>query len=570
MSSSLQEEVSVASSGNYWDIDGVRLWESTQPGLILYVPLQPSLATDQQQRYQLALTVERQWQEGTDQVTGATLSITTQLFGSQEFSAFEQQKQHWQQQLLSRGYGGEQNLTFAPLSLRQIQAQVLLDSQFGTVSLPRLDSQQAAPAGETSSFLLQLTAAGAHRWLEAMASRAEIPGTITFNYEYPQLLPPATAEVQVKGKGVFDYLASVLVRGDDGHYYGSQEQVEAAWQELIQRQLIAIELTQLLPPELNSLQGSLVQTFSDQARQHLFDLLFVLQGDPGTSHKLTWRSAEDVIDLHLVLSVTGGCTWLQGSMTGTLDQLCQGIDSSYVHSIYAEQSFPISITVQGDSLLRNVALSWSTDEGKLPEAIMFGSSGGQRDYTLTSRNPNQVTIRYQAKISFQPSQWSLVEINGAATVAEGGNRILLQPGNWIRHLQINFLLRQGNQIQPAADLSPGDYLVVNLSYSAPHLPQRIKAAARIAPTAPMQFTYLQDPQGRPGQLYFGAFGVLGGQIIRANDQPILTDEESVYILATAGSSNLQLVSRNSIVAENDSLLQRLLAGQMRLVIAQLP
>ncbi|NEO47034.1 MAG: hypothetical protein F6K55_24105 [Moorea sp. SIO4A3] len=159
-------------------------------------------------------------------------------------------------------------------------------------------------------------------------------------------------------------------------------------------------------------------------------------------------------------------------------------------------------------------------------------------------------------MGFTLAKWPVIEVEGAATVAEGGNQILLEPGKWICNLMIHLQIREGDQTKPPAELPRGDYLVVNISYNGPHLSTRIRESARISPLAPMRFTYLQDPKGRSSQLYLSANGVLDGQMIRVRQQRIHPDEENVYLLAS--HNGVQIVSQESPLPENNHSARRLL------------
>ncbi|NEO17268.1 MULTISPECIES: hypothetical protein [unclassified Moorena] len=525
MTSSFDTEIGIALSTSSWNVGDFRLFESTQPDVILYMPNRSFLVVNSDNKqYQATLTVFRKWDQGIDSVKGGALSFTATLMPQYDFLTQEALKQEWGREILKSGYFLGENLQFLPLPIRNIQVQILLDPSLGKVTIPEVEATSSVSAGETTSLLLDLTAKGAQKWVENIQSGTQLTGGLIFTYEYPQVLPQVQAQIHVKGKSIFANLSSVLKLKEDGYYYGTREEVDRAWEQLVQDQLIEIKLPEPLPPELTGMEENLLKTFAEQVQHDLFNRLFEPISNTetatigtadhpesptsGVMYKLTWREEMDAVELSFELSVDGGWTWLKGSVSKDFTTLFGEIDSSYINTIYQEQSFPVSITVQGDPLLSTVALSWSTDDGKVPEALVFGSEGGKLEYTLISRNPDKVTIPYQAKVGFKLAKWPVIEVEGAATVAEGGNQILLEPGKWICNLMIHLQIREGDQTKPPAELPRGDYLVVNISYTGPHLSTRIRESARISPLAPMRFTYLQDPKGRSSQLYLSANGVL--------------------------------------------------------------
>jgi hypothetical protein len=107
-----------------------------------------------------------------------------------------------------------------------------------------------------------------------------------------------------------------------------------------------------------------------------------------------------------------------------------------------------------------------------------------------------------------------------------------------------------------------DYLVCNVSYAGPHLPNPIRASARITMLEPVEFSYPLSPTGQLGQAKFSAFGVIGGKLRRSAEQNINFDEEAVFILAS--QSDIKLVSQASVMGESgDSLGRRLVEARAR-------
>lgn len=427
MSSLLQDELGVALSGVKWDIGNFRLWQSTQPDVILFVARQPALAISADGRYQFALTAFRQRQQGTDQIISGSASFSITSVTPHDDQTFEQ-KEQWRTELIKRGYSGSLNPEFKPLPIREGAVQVLLDPQLG----------KASPVGTQSgtySFLVELTALGAKQWVEGIENKTAISAEVQFTYEYPQISP------------------------------------SGSW---------------------------------------------------------NWVKADQIVEL---------------------TTLFEELDRSYINQVYTPTPYPVSIIVRGNAMLQTVALSWSASEGT-PELLVFDSAGGTAEYNLTSLNPDDVIIRYNGKVSFALAKWPVIETSGEATVAQGGNRIVLQPGQWVGRLTFHLIVREGNQIKPATELSKDDYLVVNISYQGSYLRIPVKDSARVTPREPIQFSYLKDPQGRPSQIQFSCFGLIGGHVVRAKEQLINFDD--VFILAS--KDGIQLGSKRSVISTDNTLV----------------
>ncbi|MBD2337014.1 hypothetical protein H6G64_08405 [Calothrix sp. FACHB-156] len=572
MSSTLQSEIGVSPSGLKWDIDNFRLWESTQADVILYIPLQPKLAINlENQRYQVGVSIFHQWQASQDNITGGHVNFTLTTKTELSPQAWEELQAKWLKEITKQGYSASLKPKFLPLHIRQLTAQILLDPQIGQVKQPG-ENNTTPDNSETCFLWLDLTAKGGVAWEQGLKLRRLPAADVQLEYEYPQLLPAISASIHVDGKRIYHAVTAVLKLGKDGYYYGDASQIQAAWANSVKEKAIDVELIGTLPAQLEATRQNLVNNFIEQTRQRLFNLLFLPQvgtvspsenGDNSTIYILQWQKDTDTLDLTFQLRVEGW-TWLKGYMNTDINTLFQNIDSSYINTVYQETSFPINVTVQGNPMISNVAISLSASEGKSPEALVFGSAGGTKEFLATSRKPEDVTITYQAKVSFTSATWPVLETRNIATVAQGGNRIILQPGKWIDRLKIYFFIREGNEIQPLAELDKDDYLVVNVSYQGQHLQTPIKESARINSQEVMEFIFPLDPKGSAGQLKLNVLGLINKKMLRSSQQNINADERNVYILVS--KDTIQLVSKESVISEDDELAQRLLENQAHPVI----
>jgi len=142
--------------------------------------------------------------------------------------------------------------------------------------------------------------------------------------------------------------------------------------------------------------------------------------------------------------------------------------------------------------------------------------------------------------------------------------MVVKSSAWVGRQQIFMFVRDGQRIIPPTELTPDDYLILNVSFAGPHLSAPVRDSAHIDAMTPIEFAYPLDPQGRAGEAKFSAFGIIGGEMKRAAEQVIPQDDTAVFILATRGAQGkIQLVTSQTILGESDPLAQSLVRGQAR-------
>jgi hypothetical protein len=533
------------------------------------------LARGSNGRYQCAVSQFRQQEGGTYKITGGSAIFTITSAIQHDARQFEELKQQWVSEMNATGPRPPGNLRFIPLNTQKGVAQVLINDISGKPDQAHTDANIGTPGG-TNSFLVDLTSRGAQEWVQGIRERKNIPAGVKMMYEYLRMMPDTGAHVRVHGSRVFRHISSELKVEYNGFLAGGSAQIEAAWESM--RRDGTVEITfvgQGLPPELEELRTELVTTFADQARQQLFDSLFqpIPEVDPaeagdsgglfgGANFAFKFKRTEEITDLELTLRFQGW-TWLKASMDADLTTLFHELDDTYVNEVNTEMSFPASVVIDADPQLENVALSWTASEGKSPEAPVFGSEGGNQTYVITSHNPDNVEVTYNAKVNFTPPSWPIVETSGRARIVDGGNQTLIKPASWIGRHMIFMFVQVGEQIQMMG--VENDYLIVNVSYQGPHLSRPISASARITPFAPVEFTYPLGPELARGQAKFSAFGVVGGRLRRTEEQPINFDEEAIFILAS--DDGIQLVSQASMLPEASLADQLRNAGARPIIIS---
>jgi len=572
--SSLQEQTGVAITGASWDAGDYRLWQGVDSDVILYMSRKLALATSDETGAPRA-TISRflRWQDGAYQVTGGSASLTITCAPGLDSRALQLLKGDWLRVLLNSGYAGNPNPKFLPLPIRNGKLSLAMDKAIGRDLAAAGDSRTGAP-GDTLTVAVDLTAAGADLWAQAVRVGARVSGGLSFTYEYPQMLPEADAKVTVSGLRVFTYLSSALRRGADGVIAGTADEISSAWDDLVRRGDVAIAINGTLPPEVEAMRKTLVATFADQARRHAFDDLFepapaaAPASNPdgasgGPRYALRWRQAADAADLSFTLSVEAW-NWLTAELDTDLGSLLGRLDPGAINVVYTETSVPVSITVDPDPIVFGVAASLVFDSGHIPVTEVFGPSGGSASYTLMSNHPDAVGIRYNAKVSFAPASWPVIELKGGAKVADGGNRIFLDPHALVRRHTIYMYVRDGQGIKGPKDVSKDDYLFLNASFRSASFASPVRMSSRITPLGPVEFSYPVDPSGPPGEARLTAYGLVGGKPVQPREVALDPGEEAVFLLA--GPGGFQVVAKNAVIPEDDPVAHRLLDAGARPVV----
>lgn len=576
MLASLQEQLGVAMAGQHWDLQDVTLWQSTAPEIILFIMKQPVLVrSSDNKRYQAALSQFRVWQEDHYKVTGGSFLFTITSDVDSDIQAFQKMKEQWRNVLLNKGYKGSTNPKFVPLPRQNGKISVVLDSTFGKAN-DADDQGEIASPGTSTSLMIALTELGAQEWARRIKENGPFPGSIKFTYEYPQMLPEVEGRVTLHGLRVFTFLSNALSHKDDGTLYGSSDEIHTAWDNMVRNGDVEIKIVNDLSPDLDARRQELLDTFASQARSQLFDPLFTPLPDTappgtgsngtssgGTNYAFKWHKRSEANDFSTVIKFDSW-NWLGGSMEADFTTLLQGLDESYINVVYTQTSVPVSLTVEPDPMVDSVSTSLNFSNGRAPLVQVFGKAGGTAQSVLTSDHPDTVTIQYYAKVNYTLSQWPVLEVSGAATVAQGGNRVLLRPGTWIHRLTMYMYVRDGNTIKKPGEITTNDYLVLNVAYQGSDPTLLIKASAHITPLAPVEFSYPERPGDPPGQAKFSAFGTIGGQAVHSQEIPINQGEQAVFILAS--KDGIQLVSKEAVVPEDDALAQRLLESGAHPVI----
>ena len=274
MPTSLQEQLGVAVTGQHWDLQDVTLWQSTAPEIILFIMNQPVLVrSSDNKRYQAALSQFRVWQEDHYKVTGGSFLFTITSDVDSDIQTSQKMKEQWRNVLLNKGYKGSANPKFVPLPIRNGKISVILDSTFGKVNDPDDQGEIAAP-GTSTSLMIALRELGAQEWARRIKENGLFPGSVRLTYEYPQMLPEVEGRVTLHGLRVFTFLSEALSHNDDGTLYGSSDDIQKAWDDMVRSGDVEIKIMNDLSPDMDARRQELLNTFASQARPQLFDPLF--------------------------------------------------------------------------------------------------------------------------------------------------------------------------------------------------------------------------------------------------------------------------------------------------------
>lgn len=577
MSTFLQETLGVADSGVMWDVGNFKLWQSTRPNIILFITKQPELVKNERGVSQMAVSTYTQQQpDRSMKITGGSAAFTLTSAIQWDARTFKDVQDSWRAAI---GPNAPRDVKFVPLNIQKGKVQLDLSPASGTAK--RATETDVGTPGGTVSFFVNLTELGAQEWAQAIKGRTRIPGSVYYRYQYLRNMPPVGARVQVHGRRVFQHLSAALNVSYNGIFYGGSAKIEAAWNDLQRNgDVEVIFFGDGLPPDLERMRQELTRSFAEQARQMLFDQIFRPMPDVkpaqagssggifgGANFALKWQRDSDAIDLEQEIRFEG-LTWLDASMDTDLGYLFRDVDSRVLTEVATQQAFDSSIVVDADDMLSNVALSVTYSEGHSPEAPVFSSQGGTQRYTVFSQKPNNVKIKYIAKVDYTPARWPIIQTQDEKTVAQGGNQIVINTSQWVGRHEFYMIVRDGNEIVPPTELTEDDYLVLNVSYSGPHLKTPVRDSAHLSGLSMVEFFYPLDPAGGKGEAKFSCFGVLGGKLVRSQEQVIESDEIALFVLATR-DGQVQLVSSRSILPESDELAQRLLEGRARPLVKSL-
>lgn len=575
MSSFLTETLGVASSGVMWDVGNFKLYQSTLPDTVLYITRVPQLLKDDKGRYQVAVSSYTQQQpDGGIKITGGAAQFAVTSAIQYDPKALQEAQASWR---AAMGVSDTAKVKFVPLLTQKGEATLEIPALSGTPDKAHNDKDIGTPGG-VSSFLVNLTEVGANEWVQGIRNKKGLPAMIKMTYEYLRLMPEVGAHVHADAKRVFQHLSAALDVSYNGICYGGSAKIEAAWQDMQRNGILQIDFYGTgLSPDLEKIRQELVATFVQQAQQQMFNLMFkpapdIKPAQAGNSGgvfgganfalKYTKETEAMAIDLDLKFH---GWTWLRSSMDAPVGSMMANLDDSYISEVQTQVAADASLIVDSDPMLHNVGVSLSFSEGHSPVAAAYGTDGGNNRYTFYSHQPDQVKIKYTAKVDYAPPTWPIVQAQGEATVAQGGNIIPIKTSAWVGRHEIYMMVRDGDRILPPSELSEDDYLVLNVSYSGPHLKAPVKDSAHLSGLQMVEFSYPKDPLNRPGVAQFSAFGVIGGKLVRTPMQVLNPDETAALVLADK-KGTLQLVSQNAPLPEDDKLAQTLLEAAARPIV----
>jgi hypothetical protein len=581
MAGVIEERYGVSVSGAAWDSGNFKLWASQSPGVILFSPRQPMLARNLTTgRYEAACSQYRAQAEGTYKIVGgaSSFTVTTGLqYDEQQIQALKEQ---WRTTLGSDPTAPK-DPTFVPLNTRKGTTQLAIPTVSGAPSKLTQDANDAGTPGGTLTYMCDLTAIGAQEWGDAIRSGKSPVAQIMLQYEYLRYMPTCSVEIDIDGQRCFQHFSGQLKASFDGVYYGGSVDIQAQFESLRADGSIVMRFVGLddLPGGMEKIKENVIQTVTDQGLKAMLGMLFQPKPDVkpaqagssggifgGANLALKWQRSEEAVNLHTKLEF-GGFTWLTERADLSLDMFAV-LDDSYVNTVNTELQFPATITVVGDPSVSAAAVSWTASEGQAPQSPVFGNQGGTQTYVVTSKTPDDVTISYTAKIDYSVPQWPIVTTQGSGTVKAGFGNTLVKPGAWVGstsiYLYVEDVATKGIKLIDGSS-STGDYLVVNVSYSAPNLAQPLKASSRLSLDTPVTFSYPLDPQGRPGTATFSAFGNVGGKLTFCKEQPISLDESAVFVLVN--DTGVRLVSGGAVLGEDDETAKNLLARRDNVTVS---
>lgn len=541
-------QTAVATGAAHWDIGGYRIWESTEPGILLYARNELRLAADSNGRPFVAFSRALGW-NGTDFVpTGGSATLGFLGTETDDPARLLSLQDEWTRVVRASEGHTAQDPRYLPLPIRD-----------ATLSA-RLDPADAASTAEGSTLRVDLTAAGAKTWAAAITEGAPVAGTVRLSYAYLQVMPPATAVVQVHGRQLYAELAARLAKAPDGELSGSMAQIRSAWTDLASTGALEVSLTGSPAGPLADARDALVE----QVRENLFDTMFVprpaLASEP-SMFALRWKRAADMPELPLTVSVEGP-TWLTETVEASVGKLLSHLSPDMINDVHPAVSVGIDVLVCSSDLVESAGVSLDFGDIRAPETITFDRAGGSRMFIVTTARPDRLMVRHRTRIVFQTSSWPVLTVEGTASAA--APHVQVVPDNWVRRCEIFVFVVQGGK----AAWGENDALTANVRYESPALTGPIASSAGIRPDAPVRVDFPAPPGTPPGRCAISVFGSVGGKLIQSSGDLGPTDAFAVFVLEDGAT---RFITDSTPMPESDPVGQRLrAAGGRPLVRREIP
>lgn len=528
MTTSTQQQTAVAIDARHWDVDGYRLWESTEPGVLLYARNELRLAADPAGRPVASINRDLRCSEtGTGlEPTGGKAVLGFLGAEPDDAAVLLSLQDAWTRAVRAGGYGGAgpgPDPRYRPLPIRE----PALSTQF--------DPAQASvvPGQEGTTLKVDLTAAGAASWAAAIRDHGAVAGTVRLTYAYPQIMPPATAVVQVHGAQVYFRLAQSLTVANDGEVSGTDAQIRAAWAELARTGAIEVSLTGSPASSLARARDALVE----QARQNLLDTMFVTR-QAATSgppvHVLRWKRATDMPDLPLMVSVEGW-TWLTETIEAGVAELLSGLDPGVVNDVLPSVSVPVTVVVESSEMAESVLVSLDFGDIRAPEALTFGKAGGSRTITVITDHPEQLVIRSRTQINFRRMSWPVVTVEGTNDLHDPV--LDITPDSMVDRLQIFAFTVKGGQFAPEL-WGEHDTVTVSAHYENPKVRADFTETSQMQAGVPVEVPYPVSLGEYHGRFSVKFLASVGGRVLSAS-RDLGPDERHTLVILMAEDGSVQ-------------------------------
>jgi hypothetical protein len=535
-----QRPTAIAAGGAHWDIGSYRLWESAEPGVVLFQRRTLRLAADAKGRPLAAVTRYLTSDGTTLSPTGGAVTLT--VLGVEPGSVADQaaQQDEWTRVLVSSGYAGGAPGTdprYLPLPIKDVSLSAQVDAAEGMV----------APNPEGTTLRVDLTKAGVAAWVAAINGTHPISGTVRASYAYPQLMPPATATALLHGIRCYDVLADNLSVAADGALSGSTSEVGAAWDELIRSAAIEVSFSGIPEAVVQGTREGLL----GQVREYLFDSLFDQSVTARrTTYTFKWTRPADVPDFPLSISV-GGWTWLTGSLESTMAELIAPVGPWAIHDVHESVSVLVQVLVAECDLVETVVVSLDFGDVRPPEVMTFDSAGGRRQLLVTTTDPDELAISHLTRVIFTPPQWPVITVAGTAATATGGYEVDVSDA-WIQRLEVHAFLADDPEREGWR--SEDDSLAVTLRFEHPLLESAISSTAPAEPMSPAVFRYPAPGDPAAGTCTLEALGSIGGRLVHVSGA--VPDGDAAVILLVEGNG-VRLIHTETPLPESDRLARQL-------------
>ncbi len=146
------------------------------------------------------------------------------------------------------------------------------------------------------------------------------------------------------------------------------------------------------------------------------------------------------------------------NLSASLGKLLTKCGSDRIRQFNPQQTVKAGLMVAGHDLLDQVVVTMQPDFGQAPYTQSFGRDGGQVEMTISTQNPDTVTIDWQAHVIWKTPGWPVIPAAGKFSASDGWATII-KPDSWINQVTVMALLVDSQGKPIATDKTGSNYRI---------------------------------------------------------------------------------------------------------------